>query len=49
MLAVVWKELRVALLCGVCLAGANFVKMMLVDRMLMHNPQAPCPWPWWSV
>ena len=39
MLAVVWKELRVALLCGVCLAGANFVKMMLVDRMLMHNPQ----------
>ena len=39
MLAVVWKELRVALLCGVCLAAANFVKMMLVDRMLMHNPQ----------
>ena len=34
---VVWKELRVALLCGVCLGGANFVKMMLVDRTLLHN------------
>ena len=37
--AVVWKEIRVAVLCGVCLACANFVKMMLVDRWLMHNPQ----------
>ena len=37
-LAVVWKEVRVALLCGLCLGGANFVKMLLVDRMLMHNP-----------
>ena len=34
---VIWKELRVALLCGVCLGGANFVKMMLVDRTLLHN------------
>ena len=34
---VVGKELRVALLCGVCLGGANFVKMMLVDRALLHN------------
>ena len=39
MLAVVWKELRVALLCGTCLAGANFVKMMVVDRWLMHKPE----------
>ena len=39
MLAVVWKELRVAALCGVCLAGANFVKMMVVDRWLMHKPE----------
>ena len=39
MLAVVWKEIRVAVLCGVCLAGANFVKMMLVDRWLMSNPE----------
>ena len=35
---VVWKELRVAICCGVCLAGANFVKMMLVDRWLLRNP-----------
>ncbi len=34
---VIWKELRVALLCGVCLGGANFVKMLLVDRLLLHN------------
>ena len=38
MLAVVWKELRVALLCGVCLAAANFVKMMVVDCWLLANP-----------
>ena len=34
---IIWKELRVALLCGVCLAVANFVKMMLVDRLLLGN------------
>ena len=34
---VLWKELRVSLLCGVCLAVANFVKMMLVDRLLLGN------------
>ena len=39
LLAVVWKEIRVAILCGVCLAAANFVKMMLVDRWLLHNPE----------
>ncbi len=37
--SVVWKEIRVAVLCGVCLACANFVKMMVVDRWLMHNPE----------
>ena len=36
-LRVLWKELRVSLLCGVCLAGANFVKMQLVDRLLLGN------------
>ncbi len=34
---VVWKELRTALLCGVSLALVCFVKIWLVDRMLMHN------------
>lgn len=37
-LRVVWKEWRVSILCGVSLAAVNFVKMLLVDRMLMHNP-----------
>lgn len=35
---VLWKELRVSLCCGMCLAAANFVKMMLVDRWLLRNP-----------
>ena len=39
LLPVVFKEIRVALLCGVCLAAANFVKMLLVDRMLFQNPE----------
>lgn len=30
---IVWKEIRVALLCGIALAAANFVKMMLIDRV----------------
>ena len=43
MLAVVWKELRVAVLCGACLAAANFVKMMVVDRWLMNKPEVTVP------
>ena len=39
LLQVLWKELRVSLCCGAALAAANFVKMLLVDRMLMHNPE----------
>ena len=35
---VIWKEFRVSITCGLCLAAANFVKMMVVDRWLMHNP-----------
>ena len=38
-LRVVWKEWRVAILCGLTLAAVNFVKMLLVDRMLMHRPE----------
>ena len=34
---VVWKEVRVAVLCGVTLAACNFAKLLLVDRMLLHN------------
>lgn len=35
---VVWKEFRVSIVCGICLAAANFIKMMVVDYWLMHNP-----------
>lgn len=32
-LRIIWKETRVALLCGVTLAVANFAKLMLFDRV----------------
>lgn len=38
---VVWKESRVSLLCGVCLAGANYVKMLLVDWLWLQNGVTP--------
>ena len=28
-----WKELRVAILCGITLSGANFVKLLLIDHL----------------
>ena len=34
---VLWKEARVALVCGTLLAAANFVKMILFDRMLLGD------------
>ena len=34
---IIWKEIRVAVLCGICLAIACFAKVMLVDHLLMHN------------
>ena len=37
-LSVVWKEIRVAVLCGITLACVNFIKMLLVDRILLSNP-----------
>ena len=37
-LQVLWKEFRVSICCGLCLAAANFATMMLIDRWLMHNP-----------
>ena len=30
---VIWKEIRVALLCGIVLAIANFVKLLLIDKV----------------
>ena len=32
-LKVLWKELRVSLLCGITLALANFVKLLVIDRV----------------
>ena len=34
---VIWKEFRVAILCGITLAAVNFGKMLLVDRLLLNN------------
>ena len=36
---VLWKESRVALVCGALLASANFVKLLIVDRWMMQNPE----------
>ena len=35
--AIVWKEIRTAVLCGVVLATACFAKIMLIDRLLLGN------------
>lgn len=32
---VIWKEIRVAVVCGLSLAAVNFLKIWLVDRMLL--------------
>ena len=34
---VLWKEVRTAMLCGISLAAVCFLKVLLVDRLLMHN------------
>ena len=34
---VLWKEIRVAVCCGVTLSLVNFVKILLVDGLLFHN------------
>ena len=36
-LSVMWKELRVAFVCGLTLCGVNFVKMLLLDGMILGN------------
>ena len=36
---VIWKEIRTAVLCGVALAAVCFIKIWLVDRMLLGNGQ----------
>ena len=33
MFRVIWKEIRVAVVCGITLGVANFAKLMLVDHL----------------
>lgn len=34
---ILWKEIRVAVLCGICLAAGCFLKILLIDRLLFGN------------
>lgn len=36
---VIWKEIRVGLLCGSVLAVVNFAKIWLVDKTIFHNDE----------
>lgn len=38
---VMWKELRISALCGISLAAATFVKIQLVDNLIMGNGVSP--------
>ena len=40
---VIWKEIRVAVLCGVTLAVVNFFKILLFDGLLMGNDAITIP------
>ncbi len=40
--AILWKELRVAVLCGATLAAANFVKLLLWDRVTLGVAAVVC-------
>ena len=44
-LKVVWKELRVALFCGITLAAVSFAKIMLFDGMVLGNTVVGCIMP----
>lgn len=39
---VLWKEIRVALLCGITLSAANFVKLLLLDRVSLTVALVVC-------
>ena len=38
-LSVIWKEIRVAALCGLTLGAVNFIKMFAVDRYVLGNSE----------
>ena len=37
--AIIWKEIRVAVLCGVTLAITNFFKLLVIDKLILGNTQ----------
>ena len=39
---VIWKEIRVAALCGITLAAANFVKIMIIDHVTITVALVVC-------
>lgn len=39
---IIWKELKVAILCGATLAVCNFVKLLIVDRVTMPVAMIVC-------
>lgn len=39
---VVWKEIRVSVLCGITLAAANFAKLMVFDRVGLYVSLTVC-------
>lgn len=39
---IIWKEFRVALLCGSVLALANFLKLLFIDRIGIHVAAVVC-------
>ncbi|MEE3311512.1 MAG: magnesium transporter, partial [Acutalibacteraceae bacterium] len=41
-LRVIWKEIRVAVLCGLTLAAANFVKLLLIDKLVLMVALVVC-------
>ncbi len=34
---ILWKEMRISVLCGTVLAAANFFKIWLIDNLLLHH------------
>ncbi|MBD5541546.1 MAG: magnesium transporter [Lachnospiraceae bacterium] len=41
-LKVLWKEIRVAVMCGFTLAAANFLKLMLIDKVSLMVSAVVC-------
>ncbi|MBP3197808.1 MAG: magnesium transporter, partial [Butyrivibrio sp.] len=39
---IIWKEIRVAVLCGLTLAVANFIKLILLDRLAVTVADVIC-------